>query len=161
MFHFLYLNKMLSIFYLCELFFVCLFSARTYSAACIFKARNKNIYEIILDIAFCCCPVAKLCLTFLLPYRLQHSLPYRLQHSRLHCPIHFPGVSSNSCPLNQLCYLTISSSAIHSPFAFIHPQHQGLFQWFGSSHQVAKVLELLLQHQSFQWIVMVDFLRID
>ena len=33
-----------------------------------------------------------------------------------------------------------------------------LFQWVGSSHQVAKVLELLLQHQSFQWIFRVDFL---
>ena len=32
------------------------------------------------------------------------------------------------------------------------PQHQGLFQWVSSSHQVAKVLELQLQHQSFQWI---------
>ena len=37
-------------------------------------------------------------------------------------------------------------------------QHQGLFQWVGSSHQVAKVLELQLQHQSFQWILRVDFL---
>ena len=36
-------------------------------------------------------------------------------------------------------------------------QHQGLFQWVGSSHQVAKVLELQLQHQSFQWIFSVDF----
>ena len=35
-------------------------------------------------------------------------------------------------------------------------QHQGLFQWVGSSHQVAKVLGL--QHQSFQWIFRVDFL---
>ena len=31
-------------------------------------------------------------------------------------------------------------------------QHQGLFQWIGSSHQVVKQLELQLQHQSFQWI---------
>ena len=31
-------------------------------------------------------------------------------------------------------------------------QHQGLFQWVRSSHQVAKVLELQLQHQSFQFI---------
>ena len=30
-------------------------------------------------------------------------------------------------------------------------QHQGLFQWVGTLHQVAKVLEL--QHQSFQWIL--------
>ena len=28
-------------------------------------------------------------------------------------------------------------------------QHQGLFQWVSSSHQVAKVLESQLQHQSF------------
>ena len=31
-------------------------------------------------------------------------------------------------------------------------QHQSLFQWVSSSHQVAKVFELQLQHQSFQWI---------
>ena len=37
-------------------------------------------------------------------------------------------------------------------------QHQGLFQWVSSSHQVAKVLELQFQHQSFQWIFRVDFL---
>ena len=37
-------------------------------------------------------------------------------------------------------------------------QHQGLFQWFGSSHQVAKVLEFQLQHQSFQWTFRTDFL---
>ena len=37
-------------------------------------------------------------------------------------------------------------------------QHQGLFQWLGSSNQVAKVLELQLQHQCFQWIFTIDFL---
>ena len=37
-------------------------------------------------------------------------------------------------------------------------QHQCLFQWVSSSHQVAKVLELQLQHQSFQWIFRTDFL---
>ena len=36
--------------------------------------------------------------------------------------------------------------------------HQGLFQWVSSSHQVAKVLELEFQHQSFQWMFRVDFL---
>ena len=30
-------------------------------------------------------------------------------------------------------------------------QCQGLFQWVNSSHEVAKVLEFQLQHQSFQW----------
>ena len=38
-----------------------------------------------------------------------------------------------------------------SPPAFNLSQHQGLFQWVSSSHQVAKVLEFQLQHQSFQW----------
>ena len=39
-----------------------------------------------------------------------------------------------------------------SPPAFSITQHQSLFQWVSSLHQVAKVLELQLQHQSFQWI---------
>ena len=38
-------------------------------------------------------------------------------------------------------------------------QHQGLFQWVSSFHQVAKVLEFQLQHQSFQWILRTDFLQ--
>ena len=37
-------------------------------------------------------------------------------------------------------------------------QHQGLFQWVNSSHQVAKVLEFQLQHQSFQWKYRTDLL---
>ena len=45
-----------------------------------------------------------------------------------------------------------------SPPALSLSQHQGLFQWVGSSHQVAKVLELQLQRQSFQWIFGVYFL---
>jgi len=51
----------------------------------------------------------------------------------------------------------ISSSVI--PFSCLQSsQLQGLFQWVSSSHQVAKVLELQLQHQSFQWIFRTDFL---
>ena len=45
-----------------------------------------------------------------------------------------------------------------SPPAFNLTQHQGLFQWVRSSHQVAKVLEFQFQHQSFQWIFRTDFL---
>ena len=44
-----------------------------------------------------------------------------------------------------------------SPPALNLSQHQGLFQWVSSSHQVARVLELHLQHQSFQWIFRIDF----
>ena len=45
-----------------------------------------------------------------------------------------------------------------SPPAFNLAQNQGLFQWVSSLHQVAKVLEFQLQHQSFQWIFRIDFL---
>ena len=42
--------------------------------------------------------------------------------------------------------------------AFNYSQHQGLFKWVSSSHQVAKVLEFQLQYQSFQWIFRTEFL---
>ena len=45
-----------------------------------------------------------------------------------------------------------------SPPAFNLSQHQGLFQWVSSSHQVAKVLEFQLQHRSFQWLFRTNFL---
>ena len=45
-----------------------------------------------------------------------------------------------------------------SPPAFNLSQHQGLFQSASSLHQVARVLEFQLQHQSFQWIFRTDFL---
>ena len=48
-----------------------------------------------------------------------------------------------------------------SLIAFKLSQHQGLFQWVSSSHQIAKVLEFQLQHQSFQWIFRTDFLAVQ
>ena len=52
------------------------------------------------------------------------------------------------------------SHPLLSPFppTFNLSQYQSLFKWVCSSHQVAKVLELQLQHQSFQWIFRTDFL---
>ena len=44
-----------------------------------------------------------------------------------------------------------------SPPAFSLPQNQGLFQGVSSSHQVAKVLEFQLQHQSFQRMFRTNF----
>ena len=46
-----------------------------------------------------------------------------------------------------------------SPPTFNLSQHQVLFQWVSYSHQVAKVLEFQLQHQSFQRIFRTDFLQ--
>ena len=45
-----------------------------------------------------------------------------------------------------------------SPPAFNFSQHQVLFKWVSSLHQVAKILEFQPQHQSFQWIFRTDFL---
>ena len=81
-----------------------------------------------------------------------------LQYARLPCPLISPGVCTNSYPLSQWCHPTISSSVTPSPLALSLSQHQGLFQWVGSSHQMAKVLELQLQPQSLPWIFRVDFL---
>ena len=68
--------------------------------------------------------------------------PHGLQHSRLPCPSPSPGICLNLRPYHPL--------SLPFPLAFTLFHHQGLFQWVGSSHQVAKVLEL--QHQSLQWI---------
>ena len=46
-----------------------------------------------------------------------------------------------------------------SPPTFSLSRDQGLLQWVGSSHQCPKLLEPQLQHQSFQWIFRVDFLK--
>ena len=112
--------------------------------------------------------------------------PHELQCTRLPCPSLFPRVGSNTWPLSQWCdpidcrtpgfpvlhYLpelaqthvhwvsdAIQPSSSVIPFSFNFSQHQGLFQWVGSSHQVTKVLALQLQHQSFQWIFRTDFLQ--
>ena len=95
--------------------------------------------------------------------------PHESQHARSPCPSPTPGVYSDSC--HQLPEFTQThvhrvSDAIKlshplsspSPPARNPSQHQGLFQWVNSSHEVAKVLEFQLQHQSFQWTPRTDLL---
>ena len=99
----------------------------------------------------------------LLSFQFSHSVmpnprPHGLQQARPPCPSPTPRPYSNSCPLCWWCHPTISPSIAPSMPAFNFSQHQGLFQWVSSSHQVAKVLEFQLQHQSFQWIFRTDFL---
>ena len=48
-----------------------------------------------------------------------------------------------------------------SPPAHNPSQHQGLFQWVNSLHEVAKLLEFQLQHQSFQWTSRTYLLQMD
>ena len=77
--------------------------------------------------------------------------------SVLHCLLEFAQIHvhwvSNAIWLSHLLLPPF-------PFALNLSQHQGLFQWVGSLHQVAKVLELQLQHQSFQWILRVEILKV-
>ena len=85
--------------------------------------------------------------------------PHGLLHIRLPCP---PRACSNSCPSSWWCHPTISSSVVSfSSQTFNLSQHQGLFQWISSSHQVAKVSEFQFQHQSFQWVFRMISFRID
>ena len=84
--------------------------------------------------------------------------PHGLQHTRPPYPSPTSRVYSNTCPLSQWCHPTISSSVAPSPPAFNLSQHQGLFKWVSSLHQMARVSEFQLQHQSFQWIFRTDFL---
>ena len=84
--------------------------------------------------------------------------PHGLQHARPPCPSPVPGACSNSCSLSQWCHPTISSSVIPFSSSLNPSQHQGLFKCVSSSHQVAKLLEFQLQHQSFQWTPRNDLL---
>ena len=96
-------------------------------------------------------------------YQFSHSVvsnfmrPQGLQHARLTCPS--PILESAQI---HVCQVSDAIQPSHPLWSTSHPtftlyQHQGLFKWISSSHQVAKALELQLQHQSFQWIVRTDF----
>ena len=67
--------------------------------------------------------------------------PRESQHARPPCPSPTPRVYSNSCPLSQWCIQPSHPLSSPSPPALNLSQHQGLFKWVSSSHQVAKVLE--------------------
>ena len=105
----------------------------------------------LLQVSHCCCfPVTQLCLTLCNStdcstpgFPVLHYLPALTQ-------THVHWISDAIQPSHPLSH--------PSPLAFNLSQHQGLFQWVGSSHQVVKDLELQLQHQSFQWMFRIDFL---
>ena len=107
------------------------------------RSQESNFKQVQLS------SVAQSCLTLRL---------HGLQHARPPCPSPTLGVPSNSCPLS--CDVIQPPHPLSSPSlpTFNLFQHQGLFKWVSSSHQVAKVLEFQLQHQCFQWIFRTDFL---
>ena len=104
------------------------------------KLRHLDIF-----ILFSCCyqfsSVAQSCLTPWEP--MNHSTPDLPVHHQLPetTQTHVHRVSDAIQPSHPL--------SSPSPLALNLSQHQGLFQWVSSLQQVAKVLELQLQHQSF------------
>ena len=98
----------------------------------------------------CCCSVTKSCLA--LCDRMDCSMPGFpvLHHLAASAQTYVHRVSDAI----QLSHPLLPPS---SP-AFNLSQCHGLFQWVSPSHQVVKVLELQLQHQSFQWTPRIDLL---
>ena len=75
-------------------------------------------------------------------------------------PVHHQLLEFTQTHVHQVCDAIQPSHLLSypSPPALNPSQHQSLFQWVNSSHEVAKELELQLQYQSFQWMFRVDFL---
>ena len=95
---------------------------------------------------------------------VQHSVmsdslwPHGLQHTRPSCQSPTPWACSNSCLLSQWCHPAISSSVV--PFSSCCQSFPAsrLLKWVSSLHQVTKVLDFQLRHQSSQWIFRTNFL---
>ena len=86
--------------------------------------------------------------------------PHGLQHARPLCPSPTPGACSNFHWVSDAIQPSHPLSA-PSPLTFNLSQHQYLFKWASSSHQVAKVLEFQLQHRpSSEYSGLISF-RID
>ena len=75
-----------------------------------------------------------------------------MDHSTPGLPVHHQIPESTQTHIHWVGDAIQSSHPLLSPSppAFNLSQHQGLFKWVSSSHQVAKVLEFQLQHQPFQ-----------
>ena len=82
--------------------------------------------------------------------------PHEPQHWSPGLPVHHQLLEFTQTYVHWVSDAIQPSHPLWSPSrpAFNLSQHQGLFKWVSSSHQVAKVLEFQLQHQSFQWIFM-------
>ena len=84
--------------------------------------------------------------------------PHEPQHARPPCPSPTPEFTQTHVHWVGDAIQPSHPLSSRSPPAFNLSQHQGLYKWVSSLHQVAKILELQLQHQSFQWIFRTDFL---
>ena len=97
------------------------------------------------------CSVTQMCLTLCDPmdystpgFPVHHQLP---EFTQTHVRWVGDAIQPSHPPLSS-----------PSPPVLNLSQHQGLFKWISSSHQVARLLEFQLQHQSFQWTPRTDLL---
>ena len=76
-----------------------------------------------------------------------------MNHSTSGLPVHHQLLESTQTLIHQMGNAIQPSHPLSSPSPPVLnlSQDQGLFKWVSSSHQVAKVLEFQLKHQSFQW----------
>ena len=93
----------------------------------------------------------------------QASLPItksRSPRSMPGLPVHHQLPESTQTHVHRASDATQPSHPLSSPSppALNLSQHQGLFKWVSSRHQVVKVLGFQLQHQSFQWTPRTDLL---
>ena len=84
--------------------------------------------------------------------------PHESQHARTPCPSPTPGIYSDSHPSVSDAIQPSHPLLSPSPPAPNPSQHQSLFQWVNSSHEVAEIREFQLQHQSLQWTSRTDLL---
>ena len=84
--------------------------------------------------------------------------PHELQHTRLFCPSPVPELAQSDVHQVGDAIQPFHPLLSPSPPTFNFSQHQGLFQWVGSSHQVAKVLEFQLISFRIDWF---DFLAVQ
>ena len=87
--------------------------------------------------------------------------PHGLQHTRLPCPSTTPRAYSDSSTWVGNAIQPSHTLSFPSTHSFKFSQHQGLFQWVSSLHQLAKILKFQLQHcPSNEYSGLISF-RID
>ena len=107
-----------------------------------------SIFYVVIII--CCCLVSRPCLA--LCYPVDWSTPVS---SILHCLLKFAKAHVHwVSDAIQPSHLPLPTS----PTAFCLSQHQGLFQWIGSSHHAAKFFGASASASVLPWIFKVDFL---
>ena len=87
--------------------------------------------------------------------------PWTAAHQASPAPQHLPKFAQfmSITSVKTSSHLILWHPLLLLPSVF--PSIRGLFQWVGCSHQMTKLLELQIQHQSFQQVLRLISLKID